>query len=99
MEVRVGQISFGSLFQILFIPSFAFIVLWGVLAGVLAFSGMDTVSWNGTYIHGMSGFVVGLLISGILGFIVTGIGSVFSALLLKVFGRILPVGPITIRSE
>lgn len=87
-----SHLTFGSLFRIFFWTSLSFWILFGTLMAFLSLAGMDTVSWNGQPVHGVGGFITGLLISVIAGGIFSALGAVLSALIVKLVGRFLPLG-------
>ncbi|MEE2524933.1 hypothetical protein V0U79_01025 [Hyphobacterium sp. HN65] len=90
--IGANQLTFGSLFRIFFWTGLAFWILFGVLMSFLSLAGMDTVSWNGAPVYGIAGFVTGMLISLIAGAIFSALAGVFSALIVKLLGRFLPLG-------
>jgi hypothetical protein len=99
LDVHVGRLTFGSLFKILFAPSaFCFLILGGA-ASVAALMGLDAVTWNGAHVHGVSGLVTGLSVTLALLVIWSGLGALFGAVILKLFGRLIPIGIIRIKTE
>lgn len=58
----VQRPSVGSVFKIMFVGLAASLVPLGVLFGILAASGFDTVHWNGEALHGVAGLVTGPLL-------------------------------------
>jgi hypothetical protein len=90
-NISASDLTFGSLFRIFFWTSLAFWLLFGAVLAVLALLGMDTVNWNGQPVHGVQGLITGSLISAVIGAIVSSIGGLISALVVKLFGRFLPL--------
>lgn|GEM_PF-3981482 len=92
--LRVRDLTFGSLFKIMFSAALAFWVIAGLLLGALALAGFDTVSFNGSQIHGIGGLVVGFVIAVVIGGLFSALGAAFGALVLKLLGAVLPIGTL-----
>jgi hypothetical protein len=92
--LKVHNLTFGSLFKIMFAASMVFWGISGIIFGVSAFFGADTVSWNDTNYYGVTGLITGLVLMLIFGAIFGGLGAVISAFCLKLFGAILPLGEL-----
>lgn len=69
----------GSLFKLLATGLFFPLFIVGVLCGIAALFGSDTVSLNNEYVHGMKGLVVGTLIGLILPVVMGAVLTVFMA--------------------
>lgn len=77
----VQRLSAGSIFKIMFVGLAASLVPLGILFGILAASGFDTVHWNGEALHGVAKLVTGPLL------------GLLSALMFSVFfGSAIAVG-------
>ena len=88
--IKINQLSFGSLFKILFNAKLVFWIIGGIAMGVGAMNGMDTVTMNGQPVHGPLGVVLGMVIALLLGTILGSLSSLLIALLIKLFGGLLP---------
>lgn len=97
-SIKIRQLSFGTLFKILFNANLAVCFTLGVIMGMAALAGFDSVTWNGTPVHGAGGAVLGVIIVMILGGIIGTIGSVIGAFLLKVLGSLMPFQGVKIDS-
>lgn len=92
--IRPHQLTFGTLFKIIFAASVMFWLAFGVIIAVLAYFGFQTVTWNGEAVTGLPGLMGGLAISFLIGLIFGGFGSVVLALVVKLFGALLPLGTV-----
>ena len=92
--LRPHELTFGSLFKVQFAISMVVWLGFGILLGLLALAGMDTVSWNGGHVHGVGGLILGLVISLVLGAVLGALGAVFGSLVVKILGPVLPIGPL-----
>lgn len=59
----VQRLSVGSVYKIIFIGLLTSHVFFGLIVGVLAFFGFDTVRWDSVPVHGAYGLLLGPLIS------------------------------------
>ncbi len=55
------RLGTGSVYKLVFIGLLSSLVPLGLLMGVLAWIGFDTVNWNGEPVSGPAGLVAGLL--------------------------------------
>ena len=92
--LRVQDLTFGSLFKVVFWASLVFWLFNGLILGLLALAGYDTVSFNESHIHGWGGLVIGLVIASIVGGIFAALFAVVSATVLKLLGPLLPTGTL-----
>jgi hypothetical protein len=71
--LMIRRLSAGTIYK-LFAVGFALSVApFGLLMGVLALLGSDTVTWNGAYVHGLGGLLAGALIGALLSAVLTGL--------------------------
>ena len=96
---RAQDLTFGSLFKIMFVAGTGFWLILGVIISLLALVGLQTVTWNDQYVTGLPGFFIGLVISGLLGLLFSCFGALFLALILKWFGGILPISFLRVVRE
>ena len=59
--LALRAIRIGSVYKLVFIGLMASLVPLGLLLGVMAWIGFDTVNWNGMPVSGPAGVVAGLL--------------------------------------
>jgi len=77
-EINLSQLPAGTIFKIGFLCNLGIWGAFGLLVGVMALFGFETVRWGGAYVTGFGGLIVGVLISAIF--------SVFGAVLLFLGG-------------
>ena len=70
--IRIERLSVGSIFKLIAIGMGCSFVPLCVFFGILAAFGAQTVTWNGQHLTGVSG----LLVSPLIGLMVSGIGAV-----------------------
>jgi hypothetical protein len=78
--ISTQRLSAGSVYKLWLIGLGVSLVPLGVLLGVLAMFGFNTVTWNGQPIHGVKGLIGGPIIGALLTLLFTAIlGSVAAA--------------------
>ncbi|MEA1941852.1 MAG: hypothetical protein U9P68_06350 [Pseudomonadota bacterium] len=97
--LQVQDLTFGSLFKIMFAAAMVFWLIGGLVLGLSALAGYDTVSFNDTHIHGVGGLIIGMLIAILMGGVFGALGSVCGALVLKLFGWALPIGTLRAKRD
>ncbi len=89
--IEIQRLSAGSIYKLLFIGSTVTCVPLGLVFGVLAYFGADTVTWNGEPLTGFLGLVAGPLMGLFLvAWVVAFIGTV-SVLGLWVYSKFRPI--------
>ena len=58
----VQRLSVGSIYKLFFIGLVISLGIIGLVSGILALFGFDTVNWNGEPVHGVAGIIVGPLV-------------------------------------
>jgi len=58
----VQRLSAGSIYKLFFIGLVTSLGTVGLVLGVLAFFGFDTVSWNGQQVYGFSAILAGIFL-------------------------------------
>ena len=82
-EITIGQLPAGEIFKIGLMCNAYLWAVFGLIIGLSAFAGYDTVSWNGEQVHGVGGVIVGILFAAIF--------AVFGAFLLMLGGMMAGV--------
>ena len=66
-RIRIKRLKAGSLFKLIFIGNFMFLIPFSILMGMFSLFGADTVKWNNQPIRGIAGLIaspfVGLFIT------------------------------------
>lgn len=90
-KISTTRISTGSIYKLWFIGLSASLLPFGILLGVLALFGFNTVTWNGQPVHGLSGLVSGPLIGGLVAVLFTAFLGSAAALGLWLFSKFKPI--------
>jgi len=104
-EINLTQLPSGTIFKIGFLCNLGLWGVFGLLVGGMALAGFETVHWNGTYVTGFSGLIVGLMISAIfavLGAVLLFLGGLIIGLIARRFnfGKLqYMTGPTTNSAE
>ena len=62
-RIAFSRLTAGSLFKIGYLALFGFMLPLFLLFGILALMGMDTVTVNGRYVHGVGGLVAAVVMA------------------------------------
>jgi len=72
-EITIGQLPAGSIFKIGLMCNAYLWAIFGLILGLFAFAGYDTVSWNNEQVHGIGGLIIGFFLAAVFALI----GAVF----------------------
>ena len=89
-DLPLHRIKTGSLYKIVLIGCMAFWSAIGLLLGVSAFFGFDTVEWNDEPATGLLGLVVGLVIGAAFGLISAGFFGLSTHIGVRLYCRFKP---------
>lgn len=89
--MSVQRLSAGTVYKILLVGLAASLVPLGVLFGLLALFGFDTVTWNGQPLHGWRGLLVGPLIGGLMAIMFTAIFGSAAVVGLWLYSKFRPM--------
>jgi hypothetical protein len=89
--ISIKQLSFGSVYKLLVIGLTYFFFPFGLVVGVFALIGWDTVKVNGAPLHGWSGFGVGLFAPPLLALFFSFIMGTATALGLRIYSWFRPL--------
>lgn len=89
-----GKLTFGSVFKLVFWANAAIWVLLALIALLLAFVSPEMINVNGKQAHTLVQALPAVPIILIAGGIFSALGAALGAVLLKVFGAVLPLGAI-----
>lgn len=87
-EINLSQLPAGTIFKIGFLCNLGIWGVFGLLVGVMALFGFETVHWNGTYVTGFSGLIIGLIIStifAVIGAVLLFLGGLLAGLAARHF--------------
>jgi hypothetical protein len=100
MFVRIStiRISTGTIYKLWFIGLSSSMLPLGILCGVLAAVGFNTVRWNGQPLHGVSGLLGGPLISMFVAILFAAFLGTASAFGLWLFSKFRPIS-IAVKSD
>lgn len=87
----VQRLSVGSIYKIIFIGLLTSHVFLGLIFGVLAFFGFDTVRWNSVPVQGTYGLLLGPLIGLALALFFSAFLGTSAALGLWLYSRFRPL--------
>ena len=85
--IKPRRLSIGSVYKLWFIGLSMSLVPLGILFGVLALFGLNTVTWNQQPVHGIAGLAGGLLIGVFLALLFTAILGTAAALGLWLYSK------------
>ncbi len=85
------RLSVGSVYKLWFIGLCASMVPLGILFGVLALFGLNTVTWNQQPLHGIAGLAGGPLIGIFLALVLTAFLGSAAALGLWLYSKFQPL--------
>lgn len=89
--LTVRRLKAFTVFQLLFVgQTLAFLPL-GVLFGVMACFGADTVKWNGEAVHGAAALLAGPAICLLIAVVCTAFLGAFTYLGLRLYARFRPL--------
>jgi hypothetical protein len=88
-RIEFRRLRAGSVFRIGYLALLGFVLPLGILFGLLALGGADTVSFNGRYVHGIGGLVGGIVLGLALPAIFAGF-MVVGSLVVRALGRLVP---------
>lgn len=94
--ISTQRLSFGSVYKLWLIGLTTFMIPLGVLFGVLALFGFNTVTWNKQSLHGIAGLIGGPLIGIFIALLFTALLGSAAALGLWVYSIFRP---ITLRTK
>ncbi|MDP9414469.1 MAG: hypothetical protein M3Q08_10360 [Pseudomonadota bacterium] len=97
-DATLKQFGVGALFKLGFIANVAIWSPISLIFGVAAMLGYNTVRWNGTRVHGVSGLALGLFI-GLLSIAFGTLLFVSGAKIASMFSERLPSIPIKAAPE
>ena len=90
-KVSATRISTGTIYKLWFFGLLASMVPLGLLGGVLAAFGFNTVTWNGQPLHGVPGLIAGPFIGVFISVFITVIFGSASACGLWLFSKFRPI--------
>lgn len=64
--IKTRGLSAGSLFKLLFCGLIIPLFVFGLICGIAAFFGSDTVSFNDQFVHGGTGLLAGVILGVVL---------------------------------
>jgi len=89
--LTVRRLSTGSVYKLVFLGLICAMIPSGLLMGVLAWIGFDTVNWQGVPVAGPAGVLVGLMAGLWVAFAFTAVMGSFMALGLWLYARWRPL--------
>lgn len=96
--VSIRRLSTGSVYKLVFIGMLSVMLPLGLLMGLMAWAGMETVHWQGTAVYGLGGLVAAVLVSLWVVLAFTAMTGSFMALGLWLYSRFKPL-QLLIRRE
>lgn len=97
--LTVRRLSTGSIYKLIFIGLMTAMLPLGLLMGVLAWIGFDTVSWQGLPVAGPVGVLVGLFAGLWVALTFTAMMGSLTALGLWLYGRFRPLQLFIVADE
>lgn len=89
--MTVQRLSFGSIYKLIFVGLMTAMLPLGLLMGVLAWVGFDTVNWDGMPVSGPGAVVVGVLAGLWVALAFTAVMGSLTALGLWLYARFKPL--------
>jgi hypothetical protein len=90
-NISIRRLSTGSVFRIVAAGSFLSLIPLTIFFGVLALFGLDTIRWNNSPVHGVSGFLLSPLIGIFMAAFFTAFGGVALAFGLWIYSKVRPL--------
>ena len=87
----VKRLSVGSIYKLMFIGLTSSLIPLGLVFGVLALLGANTVRWNNEPLHGFSGLFAGPLLGVAIAFFLSAFLGTASALGLWLYSKFRPL--------
>ena len=89
--ISTQRLSAGSVYKLWLIGLSVCMVPFGVVCGVLALFGFNTVTWNGQALHGVAGLLGGPLLGVFVALVFTGFLGSAAALGLWLYSKFRPI--------
>jgi hypothetical protein len=90
-KISIARISTGTIYKLWFIGLSASLLPFGMISGVLAMFGYNTVKWNGQPVYGLTGLIGGPLIGVLVAVFFTVFLGSAAALGLWLFSKYKPI--------
>jgi hypothetical protein len=91
MIISIKRLSARSVYKLWLIGLSSSMIPLGVLFGLLALFGFDTVKWNGQPLHGFAGLIGGPLLCAFLALLFTAVLGSVAAAGLWLYSRFRPI--------
>jgi len=86
--IEVQRLSVGSVYKLFAISIVCFLVPAAFIAGIFAFFGADTITWNGQHLKGLTGLIASPFIGLLISFIFTVLFGTGGAIGLWLFSKV-----------
>ncbi len=90
-KISTTRISTGTIYKLWFIGLSASLLPFGIIFGVLAMFGYNTVTWNGQPVHGLAGLIGGPIIGALVAVLFTALLGSAAAFGLWLFSKFKPI--------
>jgi hypothetical protein len=90
-SIPVRRLSVGSVYKLWFVGLSASLIPLGLLFGVLAACGFNTVTWSGQHVHGSAGLIEGPLMGVFMALMFTALLGSAAALGLWLYSKFRPI--------
>lgn len=84
------RMTAGGFFKVAFFGLLGIMLPFGLVCGVLALLGSNTVTINGSHVHGIGGLIGGITIGVAIPVVFAGLATL-GGLIARIFSRMLPV--------